>query len=48
MPRFEYTALDARGAESTGVLDAASQNDVVVQLRQQGYFPTSVVPEGQG
>ncbi len=48
MPRFEYTALDARGAESTGVLDAATQNDVVVQLRQQGYFPTSVVPEGQG
>ena len=48
MPRFEYTALDARGAESTGVLDAATQNDVVAQLRQQGYFPTSVVPEGQG
>ena len=48
MPRFEYTALDARGAESTGILDAATQNDVVAQLRQQGYFPTSVVPEGQG
>ncbi|MEO6740982.1 MAG: type II secretion system F family protein [Chthoniobacteraceae bacterium] len=48
MPRFEYTALDARGSESTGVLDAASQNEVVTQLRQQGFFPTSVVPEGQG
>jgi type IV pilus assembly protein PilC len=48
MPRFEYTALDARGAESHGVLDAATQNDVVSQLRQQGYFPTSVLPEGQG
>jgi type IV pilus assembly protein PilC len=48
MPRFEYTALDARGAESTGVLEAGSQNDVVTQLRQQGFFPTSVVPEGQG
>ncbi len=48
MPRFEYTALDARGAESTGVLDAPTQNDVVAHLRQQGYFPTSVVPEGQG
>src|SRR5438309_9081292 len=47
MPRFEYTALDARGAESQGVLDAATQNDVVAQLRQQGFFPTSVVPEGQ-
>jgi type IV pilus assembly protein PilC len=48
MPRFEYTALDARGAESTGVLEAGSQNDVVAHLRQQGFFPTSVVPEGQG
>ncbi len=48
MPKFEYTALDARGAESTGVVEAASQNDVVAQLRQQGFFPTSVAPEGQG
>jgi type IV pilus assembly protein PilC len=48
MPRFEYTALDQRGAESQGVVDAPTQNDVVTQLRQQGFFPTSVVPEGQG
>ena len=48
MPKFEYTALDARGAESTGTVEAATQNDVVVQLRQEGFFPTSVVPEGQG
>ena len=48
MPRFEYTALDARGAESQGTVEAATQNDVVTQLRQQGFFPTSVVPEGQG
>lgn len=48
MPRFEYIALDARGTESRGVLDAPSQNEVVSQLRQSGYFPTSVVPEGSG
>ena len=47
MPKFEYTALDARGAESSGTVEAATQNDVVTQLRQQGFFPTSVVPEGQ-
>jgi type IV pilus assembly protein PilC len=47
MPKFEYTALDARGAESQGVVEASSQNDVVAQLRQQGFFPTSVAPEGQ-
>ena len=48
MPRFEYIALDARGAESRGVLEAGTQNEVVAQLRQSGYFPTSVVPEGTG
>ena len=48
MPRFEYIALDARGAESRGTVEATTQNDVVNQLRQSGYFPTSVVPEGSG
>jgi len=48
MPKFNYVALDARGQESTGVIDAASSNDAVGQLRQAGYFPTSVVEEGKG
>src|SRR5579864_8508027 len=48
MPRYNYVALDARGQESTGVLDAPSQNDVVAQLRKSGFFPTSVVEEGKG
>jgi type IV pilus assembly protein PilC len=48
MPRFTYTALDSRGQESEGVLDAESQNDAVAQLRQAGYFPKSVAPEGKG
>jgi type IV pilus assembly protein PilC len=48
MPRFNYIALDARGQESTGVIEASSSNDAVGQLRQAGYFPTSVVEEGKG
>ena len=48
MPKFNYVALDARGQESTGVIDAPSSNDAVGQLRQQGYFPTSVIEEGKG
>ena len=48
MPRFEYIALDARGTESRGVVEAATQNEVVNQLRQSGYFPTSVVPAVNG
>ena len=47
MPRFNYVALDARGQESAGVLDASSSNDVIAQLRQSGYFPTSVIEEGK-
>ena len=48
MPRFNYVALDSRGQESTGVLDANSSNEAIGQLRQAGYFPTSVVEEGKG
>jgi type IV pilus assembly protein PilC len=48
MPKFNYVALDARGQESAGVLDAPNSNDVIAQLRQAGYFPTSVVEEGKG
>src|SRR4051812_21284022 len=48
MPKFEYVALDARGQESRGVIEASTSNDVVGQLRQAGFFPTSVVEEGKG
>jgi type IV pilus assembly protein PilC len=48
MPRFTYVALDARGHESTGLVEAVSSNDAIGQLRQAGYFPTSVYEEGQG
>lgn len=45
MPRFNYVALDARGQESTGLVEAASTNAAITQLRQAGYFPTSVIEE---
>lgn len=48
MPNFNYVALDARGQESSGVIEAANQNEAVTLLRQAGYFPTSVVEEGKG
>lgn len=47
MPRFAYTALDARGQESTGVIEANSQNEAITQLRQSGYFPKSIVDEAK-
>src|SRR5919199_1765527 len=45
MPRFNYVALDARGQETTGLMEAGSSNEVIGQLRQAGYFPTSVYEE---
>ncbi len=48
MPRFTYTALDSRGQESTGLVEASSTNEAIGQLRQAGYFPTNVFEEGQG
>ncbi|MEI8342902.1 MAG: type II secretion system F family protein, partial [Verrucomicrobiota bacterium] len=47
MPKFNYVALDARGQETSGVMEASTSNDVVAQLRQGGYFPTSVTEEGK-
>src|SRR6478735_2808873 len=45
MARFNYVALDARGQEATGLLEAASNSAAISQLRQAGYFPTSVIEE---
>src|SRR5215469_7194689 len=45
MPRFNYVALDSRGQESTGLVEAASSNAAITQLRQAGFFPTSVIEE---
>lgn len=44
MPRFAYTALDARGAEKAGLLDAPDVKQVALLLRGQGLFPTEVAP----
>jgi type IV pilus assembly protein PilC len=48
MPRYTYVALDARGQEASGVIEADSQNDAVGQLRQAGYFPKAIAEEGKG
>jgi type IV pilus assembly protein PilC len=42
MPRFSYTAIDAKGAEKSGVLDAPDAKQVAAILRAQGLYPTDV------
>lgn len=47
MPKYSYVALDARGQESTGVIEATSQNEAIGQLRQAGYFPKSIAEDSK-
>jgi len=46
MPRYTYIALDSRGQESSGLVEAGSPNEAIGQLRQAGYFPTDVFEQG--
>ena len=46
MPHYTYIALDSRGQESTGLVEAASSNEAIGELRRAGYFPTHVDEEG--
>jgi type IV pilus assembly protein PilC len=44
--RYTYIALDARGQESTGLVEASTTNEAIGELRRAGYFPTHVYEEG--
>lgn len=48
MANFQYIALDAKGEQTTGTVQAGSEADAVAQLRTQGLYPTQVVQEGKG
>ena len=39
MPKFSYTAVDARGKQANGTVEASDQNDAITQIRQLGYYP---------
>ena len=40
MPNFNYTALDAKGEQADGSIDAATEAEAVQKLRSQGLYPT--------
>ncbi len=48
MPSFEYIALDAKGAETAGSIDASSEAEAIGKLRQSGFYPTKVVEASKG
>lgn len=43
MARFRYVAMDSKGRETEGVLDAETQGDAITMIRSKGLFPTRVV-----
>ena len=42
MPTFQYQALDAKGNESTGQIEALSNKEAISKIRNKGLFPTKV------
>ncbi len=47
MAKFEYIALNAKGEETAGTVDAGNRDDASSKLKGMGLFPTQVAPEGQ-
>jgi type IV pilus assembly protein PilC len=48
MPKFKYVAVDPKGNETSGNVDAESQARVIEMIKEQGWFPTSVTEVGGG
>ena len=43
MPKYDYVALDSRGAETKGSIEVASQNEAISRVKEMGLFPTKIV-----
>ncbi len=48
MAHFQYIALDAKGEQMTGSIEANSEAEAITQIRAQGFYPTQVVEQGKG
>ena len=46
VPHFNYTAIDARGSEKSGLVDAPNAEHAVASLKAKGLFPITVA-QGQ-
>ncbi len=43
MPKYDYVALDQKGAETKGSIEAASQNEAIGRVKDMQLFPTQIV-----
>ncbi|MEX1116051.1 MAG: type II secretion system F family protein [Akkermansiaceae bacterium] len=48
MANFQYSALDAKGEQTTGTVSANSEAEAIQQLRTKGLYPTQINEEGKG
>jgi type IV pilus assembly protein PilC len=47
MANFQYSALDAKGEQTTGAVSAANEAEAIQQLRARGLYPTQIVEDGK-
>jgi type IV pilus assembly protein PilC len=47
MANFQYIALDAKGEQHDGVIEAGSREEAISQLQGQGLYPTKVGESGK-
>ena len=47
MANFQYSALDAKGEQSTGIVSAGTEAEAIQQLRARGLYPTQINEEGK-
>ena len=48
MANFHYSALDAKGEQTNGVVAANNEAEAIQQLRAKGLYPTQIQEEGKG
>lgn len=48
MANFQFIALDAKGEQTSGVIEAGSEAEAIQHLRAQGLYPTQIQEEGKG
>ncbi len=43
MPKYDYVALDQKGNETKGSIEAANQNEAISRVKDMDFFPTKIV-----
>ena len=44
MPKFSYTAMDARGNETSGEIEVENTAAAISKIKEMGYYPTPSRP----